>query len=153
MSKEVLTKEDIAKIKSATGEDGKGSRGITNETYSSYLVRFEYDQESGDITKHLYPITLGYKAVAYKIRRLPKDFSPPHYGHFNADSDFFGQWKFKNSHSKVVVITAGEVDCLSAFQILENYRKRKGGDFEPTPVISSIIGENGTATQAKKHKI
>lgn len=151
MSKEVLTKEDIAKIKSVTGEDGKGSRGITNETYSSYLVRFEYDQESGDITKHLYPITLGYKAVAYKIRRLPKDFSPPHYGHFNADSDFFGQWKFKNSHSKVVVITAGEVDCLSAFQILENYRKRKGGDFEPTPVISSIIGENGTATQAKKH--
>lgn len=151
MSKELITKEQVDRIKAQTGEKGKNSRGISDKTFKDYLVRFEYDEQTGDVSKHLYPITEGYVASGYKVRKLPKDFSGPHYGKFGQSSDLFGQWKFRTSNSKTVVITAGEIDCLSAYQILEDYRTSKNSDFEPTPVVSSVIGETGSYKQIQKH--
>lgn len=149
MAKEPLTREQIEKIKSETGEQGKGSRGISDKVYKAYAVRFEYNEADASVTKHYYPITEDYEASGYKIRVLPKDFNGPHKGKFGQTSDLFGQWKFKNSNSKVVVITAGEIDCLSAFQMLEENRGIK--DFDPTPVVSAVIGESGSFKQIRKH--
>jgi KaiC/GvpD/RAD55 family RecA-like ATPase len=149
MAKEPLTKEQIEIIKDNTGDTGANSRGISDKTYRAFAVRFEYNEADGSVDKHLYPITENYKASGYKVRKLPKNFEGPHKGKFGQDSDLFGQWKFKSSNSKNVVITAGEIDCLSAFQILEDYRGTK--DFEPTPVVSSVIGESGSYKQIRKH--
>jgi archaellum biogenesis ATPase FlaH len=148
-TKELLTKEEAEKIRGYTGTDGKGSRGIRAETYKTYGVRFEYSQEDGEVTKHYYPVTQDYAAAAYKIRILPKEFGSV--GKFGKDSDLFGQWKFKTAQSKYVVITAGEIDCMSAYQMLEDYRKSRNSDYAPTPVVSSVIGETGSYKQVKAH--
>lgn len=146
-TKEIITPEESEQIKSYTGTKGHEGRGITDETYKAYAVRFEYSEETGEPAKHYYPYTENYKAAGYKIRILPKDFTTV--GKIGKQSELFGQWKFKNSNSKNVVICSGEVDCLSAFQMLENYRKSRNGDFEPTPVVSSAIGESGSYKQVQ----
>lgn len=60
---------------------------------------------------------------------------------------------FLKSSAREVVITAGEIDCCSAFQMLKDYRDRsnkaKGTDYPYTPVVSSTVGESGTATQCR----
>lgn len=149
MSKEKLTQEEIDKIKGYTGVAGHNIRGITDETYKYYGVRHKYSEETGEPVAQYYPITEGYEASGFKVRNLPKDFSV--IGKCTKESDLFGQWRYKNSVGKFVVITAGEVDCLSAHQMLEDYRKSKGSDFEPIPVVSSTVGETGSHKQLANH--
>lgn len=55
------------------------------------------------------------------------------------------QHAFKNTIEQRVVIAAGEIDSLSCYQMLSDYQKTKG--YEPIPVVSSTIGEAGTAKQ------
>lgn len=147
-TKEPLTKEELERIKGYTGTKGKMSRGITDETYKAYGCRFEYDEETSDVAAHYYGVTKDYEPVGFKIRRLPKDFISV--GKIGIASDLFGQWKFKTSNSRTILVTAGEVDTLSAYQMLENYRKSKNSDYDPTPVVSSVIGESGSAKQLQK---
>lgn len=149
MSKSVITKEQIQSIKDNTSVKGRNSRYIRDDTYAIYGVRFETDTETGEINKHYYPITENYEASGYKIRVLPKDFTSV--GKFGKQSDLFGQWKFKKSNAKTLVITAGEVDCMSAYQMLEDYRHSRKSDFEPTPVVSGVIGEPSSHVQLQKH--
>lgn len=145
---EPLTKEQIKEIRDTTGNKGQNSRGITDETFRKYGVRFEYDEESGDVSSHFYPVTTNYEISGFKIREIPKKFRS--IGKTGKDSDTFGEWVFKVSNSKTVVLSAGEIDCLSAYQMLENYRKSRNSDFEPTPVVSSTIGETGSDKQFQK---
>ena len=147
-TKEPLTKEELERIKGYTGTKGKMSRGLTDETYKAYGCRFEYDEETSDVAAHYYGVTKDYEPVGFKIRRLPKDFISV--GKIGVASDLFGQWKFKTSNSRTILVTAGEVDTLSAYQMLENYRKSKNSDYDPTPVVSSVIGESGSAKQLQK---
>jgi archaellum biogenesis ATPase FlaH len=148
-TKELLTQEQADSIKEQTGNSGKGSRDITDETYKAYAVRFKYDETTGDITDTFYPYTEDYKPAGYKIRMIPKDFRSV--GKIGKDSELFGQWKWKNGSGKYVVITAGEVDCMSAFQMLEDYRKSRSSDFAAIPCVSSGIGEAGSYKQIQKH--
>lgn len=145
---EPLTKEQIKEIRDTTGNKGQNSRGITDETFRKYGVRFEYDEESGDVSSHFYPVTTYYVISGFKIREIPKKFRSV--GQTGKSCDAFGEWIFKVSNSKTVVIASGEVDCLSAYQMLENYRKSRNSDFEPTPVVSSTIGETGSDKQFQK---
>ena len=145
---EPLTKEQIKEIRDTTGNKGQNSRGITDETFRKYGVRFEYDEESGDVSSHFYPVTTDYEISGFKIREIPKKFRSV--GQTGKSCDAFGEWIFKVSNSKTVVLSAGEIDCLSAYQMLENYRKSRNSDFEPTPVVSSTIGETGSDKQFQK---
>ena len=148
-TQEKLTEEQIAQIKGYTGERANNLRGISDKTYRAYGVRHKYDEETGEPVEQYYPITEGYAAAAYKIRLLPKRFSKV--GKLGKQSDLFGQWKWKTASGKFVVLVAGEIDCLSAYQMLEEYRLGKNSDFEPIPVVSSIIGETGSHGQCALH--
>lgn len=145
MTKELLTPEEVDQIKSYTGTDGQDSRGISNETYKAYACRFKYSEETGEVVETFYPYTQDYKAAGYKVRQIPKDFYTV--GKVGKNSELFGQWKWKECSPKYILVTAGELDCLSAFQMLENYRKSKGSDFDATPVVSSGIGETASFKQ------
>ena len=117
-TREKLTQEQIEQIKSYTGTEGHGMRGITDETYKAYAVRHKYSEETGKPVAAYYPVTEEYAASAFKIREYPKTFSVV--GKCGKESDLFGAWKWKNTTGgKFVVLTAGEVDCLSASQMLE----------------------------------
>lgn len=148
MTKELITPSELEQVKGYTGTQGHGQRGITDETYKAYAVRFKYDEESGDVVEHFYPYTEGYKAAGFKVRKVPvKDFYSV--GRIGKNSELYGQWKWKEHQAKYVLLCAGEVDAMSAFQMLENYRKSKDGDFV-VPVVSSAIGESGSYKQIQQ---
>lgn len=148
MTKEIITEEEVNKIKKYTNSSGKNQRSISDETYRAYGVRFKCSEETGEITEHYYPYTQDYKAAGFKVRTVPeKSFYS--IGKIGKDSELFGQWKWKDSHSKYVLLCAGEIDVLSSFQMLENYRKSKDSDFEAIPVVSSGIGETASFKQVQ----
>ena len=94
-----LTVEEIASY--PTGHIK--NRGISKEIMTFFGVKVSYN-ESGNIDAHYYPYEGG---KAYKIRKLPKDFS-----WVNKSHDLFGRTKFNGSNSKLI-ICEGEIDALS----------------------------------------
>lgn len=125
--------------------DPDGFRGLTKETCTKYRVRHEYD-DNGKMVKQYYPATHQYALSGYKVRMNPKDFDA--YGTTGKVCEMFGQMVFKNSNSKTVVVTGGELDALSVYQMLTDYQKSKGNDaYEPIPVVSCTVGEQSTAKQ------
>ena len=149
VTREKITKEQVEQIKGYTNVRGGNLRGITDETYKAYAVRHKYNEETGEPSAQYYPIFQDHEITGFKLRTLPKTFSV--IGKCGNESDLFGQWKFKNATGKFCVLCAGEVDCMSAFQLLEDYRKSKGADFDPIPVVSAVTGETGSAKQLAKH--
>lgn len=134
-----------AKLKANTGLDPRGYRGIRKDVSQYFGVRYEYDQTTGKVSKSLYPTTKDYELCGYKIRIHPKEFGNP-VGEVGKDVDFFGQFRFK-THSGICVIVGGEVDQLSAYQILKTQQKDK--KYDEIAVVSSTIGESGTSKQAQ----
>ena len=61
-------------IKSETGVDTKGYRGIRTDISKWFGVRYQYSEEDGSVTKSLYPCTKNYEITGYKVRNHPKDF-------------------------------------------------------------------------------
>lgn len=141
-----------ARLKEETTTDPRGFRGLKRETTSWFGVLHELDPETGQVAKQYYPTTYEYELSGYKIRRVPKDFSQPPLGETGKECDMFGQFRFRKSNANRVLIVGGEVDQLSAFQMLkEGYTDPKG--YEAYPVVSSTVGEAGTHKQvAKQYK-
>jgi KaiC/GvpD/RAD55 family RecA-like ATPase len=144
-TKSLLTLEEVEQIKGYTGTKGLGTRGIDDDTYKAYAVRFKYDESSGDVVETFYPYTEEYKPAGYKIRIMdPKGFRS--IGKIGKGSELFGQWKWKQG-GRTLVITSGEADALAAYNMLESYRKGKDSKFEPTACVSAGIGESGSYKQ------
>jgi len=90
--------------------------------------------------KRHYPSTLNSDIVGYKTRDcVKKDFNG--IGINGKHTELFGQSNFP-ANGKFLVITGGEEDALSAYQMLSNDKYR-------TPCVSSTVGEGGTAEQIK----
>ena len=134
-----------AKLKANTGLDPRGYRGIRKDVSQYFGVRYEYDQTTGKVSKSLYPTTKNYELSGYKVRIHPKEFGNP-IGEVGKDVDFFGQFRFK-THSGICVLVGGEVDQLSAYQMLKTQQKDK--KYDEIAVVSSTIGESGTFKQAQ----
>ena len=146
-NKEKLTKEEFDKIKEITGTRGHNLRGIPDETLKVYAVRHLYDETSGEPTARYYPVTENYEGTGMKVRKLPKEFSSV--GKCGKESDLFGQWRFRNSNCKFLVITAGEEDAMAAYAMLNEGKNEDG--YDPIPVVSAVIGESGSYKQIANH--
>lgn len=138
----IFNEEVHQKLKAITGVDPKGYRGLSKEVCSHFGVRHEYSETDGSVTAQYYPVTMQGTLSGYKKRIAnPKGFSA--IGETGKDCDLFGWFRFKNSSGKYVVIAAGEIDMLSAYQMLKSYNDNRGGEYEPIPVVSSTVGESG----------
>lgn len=85
------------------------SRGITEATMKFYNIKTMVDSNGDSIRQdYLYP------SGGLKVRTLPKSF---HAVGLRSD-ELFGMDKFNAGSAKVVVITEGELDAASAFQML-----------------------------------
>ena len=133
-------------IKSETGVDTKGYRGIRTDISKWFGVRYQYSEEDGSVVKSLYPCTKNYEITGYKVRNHPKDFRGA-IGEVGADCDLFMQFRFK-THSGIILIVGGEIDALSSFQMLKD--AQKDNRFDPVAVVSSTIGETSAAKQVQK---
>ena len=144
-TKEPLTKEEIEKIKGYTTQRGYDLRGIPDWAYAPFYVRHKVDTATGKPVEQYYPIFKNGVLTGFKVRQLPKTFYTV--GSMGAESDLFGQHKFRNSNSKKVLITAGEVDAMSAYAMLN----KPDSEYEPTPVVSAVVGETASFKQLKNH--
>lgn len=88
----------------------RGTRGITDETMKFYNVVTMVDS-NGTSIRQVYSYPSGGK----KIRTLPKSFRAEN--GLRSD-ELFGMDRFNAGSAKAVVITEGELDALSAFQML-----------------------------------
>lgn len=135
------------KIKEKTKPEGKGFRGIKDSTYSKFSVRHEYKtlikggKETEELVAQYYPLT-GIvdnqpQVIGVKVRQIPKKFRAE--GHNKVeDTHLFGQINFINSLNKTIVLTSGEIDQLSTYQMLSEALR------EQCPAVVSVTtGEGG----------
>ncbi len=145
-TREPITNEQNATIKSYTGTKSKGWRGIKDATNVIAGVRYSYDEETGQPDKQFVPTTVDGKLTGYKTRSFPKDFSDP-IGVVGKTCDLIGQFRYKDG-GRTVLIVGGEIDYLSADQMLWDYQVSKGNqDYPRVAVVSPTIGETGCAKQ------
>lgn len=141
-TKQALDMEEYEEIKAITTTKPSGFRGIRDDVSSYFGVRYLVENES--VVKQYCPITEEGSLVGLKIREIPKIFSTV--GRVGKKSDLFLQFRYTKG-GKYLVITEGEIDALSAYQMLNDYNKSKGSPFE-TAVVSAVIGAN-SANQIK----
>jgi len=141
-----------ADLKKNTGVDPKGYRGIRKDISVPFGVRYEYDTSTGGVCRVYYPTTEnnddGDKPkipCGLKVRTHPKNFaSPGPLGETGKDCELFGQHRWR-TFTNTLLIVGGEHDVLAASQIMTDAQKDKR--YDPIAVVSSTIGENGTAKQ------
>lgn len=133
-----------------TQPDGTLYRGIKPETAQYYGHLYERNSE-GWIIREYYPETkTGFKGDCnslrgYKTRTLPKIFGTHNLGITGSSNDFGGSHLFSNG-GKNLVICAGEIDKLSAAQMLRDYQiQRNQDDYDRTAVVSVNCGEQSLA--------
>jgi hypothetical protein len=147
-TKDPITLEEQAKIKSYTGTKSMGWRGIRDETNVPYGIRYSYDEESGEPDKMFVPTTKlnpetgKAELVGYKTRVFPKDFKSP-IGVTGKDCQLIGQFRYPTG-GRTIVIVGGEVDMVSAEQMLWDYQVSKNNqDWPRVAVVTPSTGENG----------
>lgn len=126
------------RFKETTGEDPKNWCSLTKDTCKKYGVRHQYD-EKGQVNFQYYPITKNNDLVGIKWRSADKRWN--NRGEASNSCDLFGQVSFLRTTSKNIVISSGEKDALSIYQVLNEYCSQKG--WETPPVVCSITGEGG----------
>lgn len=146
-NKPCITQEENQEIKSRTTPKGNKFRGIRDEITTYFGVRTEFDEEDAVVARY-YPCTQDGQLVGYKIREIPKDFRSV--GRTGAECELFGQFRFTRG-GKYVLVTEGEEDCLAAYQMLSDYNKSRGVDYE-TAVVSPTTGANSYKQIANQYK-
>ena len=136
-NKPILTEEENKQIKSETSTKAKNFRGIRDDIYLPFGVRHAFDETTGEVIEQYYPVTQDGQLTGYKIREVPKNFRSK--GRTGADCDMFMQFKF-NRGGKYVLICEGEVDSLSAYQMIKDYNQSRNSDFETACVSPTTEG-------------
>lgn len=131
--------------------DPKGFRGLKKYVCDFYRVYHEIDEESGKVVNQYYPISKDnvFSGVKKRITTPEKNFVVA--GYNSKTCDLFGQALFLKSPSKNIILTCGELDALSVWQMLdENTRaanSRNNTSYETPPVVSGTVGEMGNIRQ------
>ena len=114
-------------------------RKLNTTTCEHFGVRVGLSQSNGIIEQHYYPVTKEGKVTGHKVRTLPKTFTVQ--GDMKGKVDLFGQSVCPKA-GKRLLITGGELDCLSAWQMLmEKYPQY------PAAVVSLPKGESTAAVK------
>ena len=127
--------------------DPSGYRGLNKDVCKKYDVLHEYSPVTGEIVKQVYPTTRDYKIVGCEFKVVdPKKFYKK--GTSGNAVDLFGQAIHRNSNSKIIVITGGQLDALSA-DLMFSMHKRSG--YEDIAVVSPTNGETSAYKQLQYH--
>lgn len=111
----------VAQVEGLSSIKALPERNISYKIAERYGVRVSVDEQTGENAVHYYPYFNRGKLVGYKQRRLPKSFSS--IGSMS-DVGLFGQQIYEGNNRKLLILTEGEIDCLSVAEILENAGKQ-----------------------------
>jgi twinkle protein len=101
--------------------DAIPNRGIDKETAQLYQVRTEYDGATREPTAYYFPVYRKGRLVGYK-KRGAQDKTFTTIGDCKNPIDFFGQEQL-GGRGKMVVLTEGEIDAMSAYQMFKRLGK------------------------------
>ncbi len=153
--RQMITKDEVKEIISY-GYQGLGYRGIKDEfrKFFGHAIKIV----DGRPVAEWYPETREGKLTGYKSRHFPKNFGYDNKGITGVKSDLSGQVKFKDKNFRDILLTGGEIDKVSAYQMwVENQRvksKKKGIDadeYDYMPVVSGTTGEGSLITQIRNN--
>ncbi len=147
-TKPIITENEKKKVKEETGVLAKKFRGLDDDISKYFGVRYSYDETTGEVLEQYYPCTQNSELVGYKIRTVPKDFYS--IARTGSDCELFGQFRFQ-SGGKYVVITEGELDALSAYQMIKRYNDSRGSTFE-IAVVSPTTGAQSKKQISRQYK-
>lgn len=151
-----LTPEQIERIHAETSDELKvGYRGLDKDVCKELNVRWKYDERTGKVQEMYVPAYVledgEFVLTGYQVRKvrdnqgnLVKDFYA--LGSVSKLNTFFGQTL---NHKETLVIVGGQVDCISAIQML-----RQGLSRYPSRipvVVSAMCGESSTADFIRTH--
>ena len=151
-----LTQEQIDRIHSETSDELKVNfRGLDKDVCKELNVRWKYDERTGKVQEMYVPAYVlengEFVLTGYQVRKvrdnqgnLVKDFYA--LGSVSKLNTFFGQVL---NHKETLVIVGGQVDCISAIQML-----RQGLSRYPSRipvVVSAMCGESSTADFIRTH--
>ena len=115
------------------------SRGLTKATLEYYGVGAEFSESSGEVETLHFPVYNTGELGGYKVKTLAtKQFTARG---STKNPDLFGSWKCGEG-GKLLIITEGEEDCMSAHQLL----KQAGKNYN---VVSLPTGANVSAIRKK----
>lgn len=134
--KEAISDDKALQIKEETSTRCSGYRGLSDNVTAYFGVRHSFSEEDGSVVEQYYPCTQNGKLVGYKVREVPKDFKS--IGRTGATTECFMQFRFPRG-GKYVILTEGEIDALSAYQMLKEYNEKRGNDYE-VAVVSATTG-------------
>jgi KaiC/GvpD/RAD55 family RecA-like ATPase len=139
--------KDWKKVRAELSHNPHGFRSLPLAVCKIYDVLHEFHPSTGEVVKQYYATTVGYKVKGHKIKIIePKSFFFK--GATGNALDLFGQAIFRNSNSKDIIITGGELDAISAYWMLVS-KQREG--YEPIPCVSPCNGEGGAYKQLQLH--
>ena len=149
VTRERITQEEYAQVKSYTRVSGQEWRGIRDETNKFFGVRYEYDTETGEPCAQYVPTTIDYKMAGFRVRRFPKDFSDP-VGAVGKECDMIGEHLFQTSRHTCIIV-GGETKMLNTYQMLKDNIAQKGKieSWEVPAVVCSTLGEGGAYKQVQ----
>lgn len=134
---EPLTMEQTKALIKQMGYKSNGYRGIKDE-YNQFFGHLTQLDSNGNVIAQYYPETLDNKVMGYKSRIHPKKFGYANHGLTGISNELSGQIKFK-SGSKYALVVGGELDKVSAYQMLAESRKDK--EYDSIAVVSPTTGE------------
>jgi ribosomal protein L37AE/L43A len=146
--KELITENEIEVVVENTSVQGKKFRGITDQTYQKYGVRHQFSEKTGDVEEQYYPVTKNNEPAGYKVRVIPKSFYS--IGATGKECDLFGQRNFKHG-GKNILLSEGELDCMSAYQMLKEYYEGRGMHYD-VACVSATTGANSFAQLQNQYK-
>lgn len=146
-TKPAITQEEVQEIKDVTSTKCNSFRGIRDDVTTYFGVRHSFNDE-GEVQEQYYPCTQEGALVGFKVRGVPKSFHST--GRTGADCELFGAFRF-NRGGKYLLVVEGELDMLSAYQMLKDYRESKGSDYE-TAVVSPTTGAQSVKQIASNYK-
>lgn len=142
--KSIMTPEEWAKVKANTTSKAT-YRGIRPETNAYFGIRYKVDENDVVLTQYV-PTTINDQISGLTKRDHPKGFGTV-YGKTGKECQLSGQFRFKTSNRTVLVV-GGQVDQLSAYQMLRDDQVKRGKEeFDPFAVVSPTVGEGGSESQ------
>lgn len=151
-----LTQEQIDRIHSDTSDELKvGFRGLDKDVCKELNVRWKYDERTGKVQEMYVPAYVlengEFLLTGYQVRKvrdnqgnLVKDFYA--LGSVSKLNAFFGQTL---NHKETLVIVGGQVDCISAIQMLRQGLSKYSNRMPV--VVSAMCGESSTADFIRTH--
>ena len=146
---EPLTRQEALKLIGDIGYVSHNYRSIKDE-YSQFFGHLSKLNSEGAVIAQYYPETSDGKLTGYKPRWHPKKFGTP-LGRTGIKSDLSGQSKFRDykGHRNILIV-GGEVDKVSAYQMLREYQiSKRQADYAPVAVVSPTTGEGSAFLQIK----